>query len=397
MPRFRVDSGTPEEPLLIRYAHRSWLFPLCLTVAIIVVDANTGRELRIVNWLVLVPITAACLCSARVTACYAVVSALLYPLLSHALGRRHLTWADWALVAIAGLLAVPLAVYRARATRFVRHLQGTAETTRQVVLRQVPARWGGLESASRYLAADAEARVGGDFYDVLDTPHGARVILGDVQGKGLPAVATAASLVGAFREAGFYETDLAVVAAHLEDRLARHNLMNRELGVSEERFATAVVLAFPLDEPGTVLMVNFGHDGPYVVSPAGVRQLPDGSGSPVGMAELVGTLPPIVRFPLAADETVLITSDGVTEARDSHDRFFPLADSLAELVPPAGTPTPAAAGAIAPQRVIDHVVKEVLAHTRGRLADDTALLAVRRITDAADAVPLTADLPDYLE
>ncbi|MGW3041059.1 SpoIIE family protein phosphatase [Kitasatospora sp. NPDC001159] len=129
----------------------------------------------------------------------------------------------------------------------------------------------------------------------MATPVGARVILGDVQGKGLPAVSMAAAVVGCFREVAFHEEDLATVASRLEERLLRQNQLAAQLGGREERFATAVVIRFPDDVPDRGTAVAAGQWCADRPRPAGGRA----PGSPA------------VR--LAEDETALIAG-GVTEA-----------------------------------------------------------------------------------
>ncbi|MEU6278495.1 hypothetical protein ABZ871_39830 [Streptomyces populi] len=52
-----------------------------------------------------------------------------------------------------------------------------------------------------YLAAAAEARIGGYQHEAIRTPHGVRLLIGDVRGKGLLAIPAAATLLSAFREA----------------------------------------------------------------------------------------------------------------------------------------------------------------------------------------------------
>ncbi|MET8624239.1 PP2C family protein-serine/threonine phosphatase [Kitasatospora sp. NPDC004669] len=360
-------------PVLVQYGHRSWLVPAALLVAVVVVDGLTPHSFASVSWLVLVPVVAAGLCGPQLTVVFSCLSIAAYLALDSIWAKSQGT-EDFLLVIAGAVLAVPISVFRAQAAAYVHHLQGTAETTRQVVLRPVPPGWGGVDSAARYLAADIEARVGGDFYDVVATPFGARVILGDVQGKGLPAVSMAAALVGCFREVAFHEEDLATVASRLEERLLRQNRLAAQLGGREERFATAVVIWFPDDVPEQIEMVNFGHDGPHALGPAGVRQLPTGSGAPMGFAQLAGGLPEIRRLRLAEDETVLIVSDGVTEARDRQGAFFDLRAHLDRL---AGLP-----GAADPERLVDEIAAAVVRHTGGRRTDDTALLAVRRPREA---------------
>lgn len=67
-----------------------------------------------------------------------------------------------------------------------------AEVAQRVLLRPVPRRAGHLRAAVSYTSAMAEARIGGDLYEVVTGPSGVRVIVGDVQGKGLEAVETSA-------------------------------------------------------------------------------------------------------------------------------------------------------------------------------------------------------------
>ena len=87
-----------------------------------------------------------------------------------------------------------------------------AETAQRAVLRTMPTAIGSVGLAARYVSATAEALVGGDLYEVAATPYGVRVIVGDVRGKGLEAVQTAAAVLGAFRAAAFTEPDLGALS-----------------------------------------------------------------------------------------------------------------------------------------------------------------------------------------
>jgi sigma-B regulation protein RsbU (phosphoserine phosphatase) len=51
----------------------------------------------------------------------------------------------------------------------------------------------------RSLSATEDALVGGDFYEVVVTRHGLRVLVGDLKGKGLEAVQLAALVLAGFR------------------------------------------------------------------------------------------------------------------------------------------------------------------------------------------------------
>ncbi|MFG2606645.1 PP2C family protein-serine/threonine phosphatase [Streptomyces sp. NPDC048514] len=360
----------------------AWLVPLLLLVGIALADFNTGEQFRIVSWIVLVPGTAAAICGVWTTAAFSVVSVVTYVAVDSAWPDQYRAgFADFVLVAVGGLLATLAAAVRVRRERQTLHIQDIAETTRRTVLRPLPSRWAGLEHAGVYLAADEDARVGGDFYDIQPSPHGARVLVGDVQGKGLGAVETAAALLGTFREAGYHEADLVTVAERLETRMLRHRLHTTALGRDDgDRFATAVLIGFPGDTPGMIEVVNFGHEPPLAVGPHGVRELPSGDGVPLGFAELADGVPPVHRVPLTADETLLLVTDGVTEARDAPGCFYPLAREIdrAVMADPRGAE---------PRRLVRRVRDDVLRHCGGRLDDDTTAFAVRRMTKTTGEAP----------
>ncbi|WP_033285292.1 PP2C family protein-serine/threonine phosphatase [Streptomyces sp. NRRL F-525] len=365
---------------LLRVRGRSvaWIPPLLVLVSILLVDWYTGGEFRTVSWIVLVPGIAAAICGVRGTAVFAVLGLATYVLADHAWPRQYQTGLpDFILVGVGGALAVLACVVRVRGERRMLRMRDVAETTRRTLLRPLPPGWGGLDHAAVYLAADAFARVGGDFYDIQPGPHGTRALVGDVQGKGLGAVEAAAALLGTFREAGYHERELATVAARLETRIHRHGLhlaaLDREDDDRIDRFATAILLSFPVAEPDTVEVVNFGHEPPLVVGPHGVRSLPPGHGLPLGLGELahMDGPPPTVRITLAPGETLLVVTDGVTEARDGAGVFYPLKSLVTEGV----LADPHLAD---PDRLVAYVRDGTLRHSGGHLADDTTIFAVRR-------------------
>ena len=367
-----------ERQKLLRVGGRSvsWVPPLLLLVAIAVADYNTTGEFRIVSWIVLVPGIAAALCGVWGTAVFAMLSMGAYTLVDNAWPHQFRAGLpDFILVALGGVLATAACAVRVRGERRALHMRDVTDTVRRTVLRPLPPGWGGLEHAGVYLTADAQARVGGDFYDIQPGPHGTRVFVGDVQGKGLGAVETAAVLLGTFREAGFHEEDLAVVADRLEARMVRHRAYTTALGRADgDRFATAVLLSFPAspaDGDDGVDTVVFGHEPPLAVGPSGVRRLPVAGGLPLGYRDLASGRLPVRRVRLGLDETLLVVTDGVTEARDREGHFFQVAEEVRRAV--AADPR-----LMAPGRLVLDVRDGTLRHCRGHLTDDTTVFAVRR-------------------
>ncbi|MFI8088804.1 PP2C family protein-serine/threonine phosphatase [Streptomyces sp. NPDC086080] len=360
---------------MLRVGGRSvtWVPPLLLLVAITVTDYNTTGEFRIISWIVLVPGIAAAICGVWTTALYAVLSIGAYTFVDNAWPHElQAGLPDFILVTTGGILSTLACAVRVRGERRALHMRDVTDTVRSTVLRPLPKDWGGLEHAGIYLTADAQARVGGDFYDIQPSPHGTRVLVGDVQGKGLGAVETASVLLGTFREAGFHEADLTVLADRLEARMVRHREYTTALGRADgDRFATAVLLGFPADRDDVVDAVVFGHEPPLAVGPGGVRILPLRGGLPLGFRDLSPGTPRTHRVPLAPDETLLMVTDGVTEARDADGRFYRLAEHVARAL--SADPRIAA-----PARLVALVRDGTLRHCRGHLADDTTAFAVRR-------------------
>ncbi|MEU5397830.1 PP2C family protein-serine/threonine phosphatase [Streptomyces sp. NPDC005963] len=239
-----------------------------------------------------------------------------------------------------------------------------AEAAQRAVLPMPARRFDGLRVAARYEAAATDALIGGDFFAVQTTPYGVRAVVGDVRGKGLEAVGAVAVTVGAFREAVEREAELATVAEWLDSALTRER-ERRGGEEADELFATAVLAEVPA-AGGLVRLVNCGHPAPLLVDPdRGTRLLePDRAALPLGMASL-GTAPPRPQeYAFPPDATLLLFTDGLTEARDAHGVFY---ETVAAL---RGAPF---AG---PAELLELVVADVMRHTGGSVADDMALVAL---------------------
>jgi serine phosphatase RsbU (regulator of sigma subunit) len=228
----------------------------------------------------------------------------------------------------------------------------------------MPRRFGSIEVESLYLAAAAEARIGGDFYEVVDTPYGVRLLIGDVRGKGLPAVGAAAAIVNAFREAAYRETDMVGVARRLDASSTRYNAAFPPEGPME-RFATALLVEIP-HEGRRIDVLNCGHPPPLLLNRGKLRVLEPATPSPLlSLAELIGDQYNVDTFDFAPDDLLLVYTDGITEARARDGEFFPLAAWMRRQ-----PPTP-------PRQLLTALHRDLLRYTRGSLDDDIAALAVR--------------------
>ncbi|MGW2821213.1 PP2C family protein-serine/threonine phosphatase [Streptomyces sp. NPDC001443] len=264
---------------------------------------------------------------------------------------------------LTALLAVTLAsdlasCLRGRRERVLAAVRSVAEAAQHALLKPVPETVGPFRVAVRYSAAAAEARIGGDLYALIPTPYGIRMIVGDVRGKGLPAVGTAALVLGVFREAAHDEPDLVAVVDRIERSLERN--------LDGDDFVTAVVAGYPSED--RLELVNCGHAPPLLVRAAGgvVPVEPADPAPPLGLRALSGQTPGLQVLPFADGDQLLLYTDGVTEARDRHRAFYPLAEGLARHVGDE------------PDRTLTALHAELLAHVGGRLHDDAALLLLHK-------------------
>lgn len=226
--------------------------------------------------------------------------------------------------ALSSLLAIALstgfAAFAARARIRREHrldqLRDVARTAQEVIIEAVPETAGPARIATSYESASDAAQIGGDFYDVVPVRGGVRVLIGDVQGKGLHAVRPAAVVLAAFRESAPVSDDLEEVGLKISCALTRRT--------GNERFVTAVLAELAVD--GTTTLLNYGHPGPLVVRANGEvdRAEPDRPGVPLGLGLPADDRPGRYDATLGTGDRVLFHTDGLAEARDPGGRFYPL-------------------------------------------------------------------------
>ncbi|MET7304365.1 PP2C family protein-serine/threonine phosphatase [Embleya sp. NPDC005575] len=262
-----------------------------------------------------------------------------------------------------------------------------AVAAQRVLLRPVPARLGPVRTASMYLAAESGAQIGGDLYEAVQTRYGVRLIIGDVRGKGLPAVRSAAAVLGAFREAVHYEDDLVEVVAHCAAALRRERAMPRGIGQDDEEeqaesFVTVLVAQVP-DRP-VVEMVNRGHPPPLVLRRGTVRALmPASPFPPLGLEDLApAPLGEVESYVFVPGDRLLLHTDGVIEARNRDNDFFALPEAME------------AAHACTPPEFLEQLHRGLIRHTQGRLADDVAMIIAERVDGKAGATAAPRSVPE---
>lgn len=202
------------------------------------------------------------------------------------------------------------------------------------------------------------------------------MIIGDVQGKGLAAIGAGFAVLGAFREAAIREPTLTGVVDALEDAVARHNAFSAQTG-EIERFVTALVLG--CDGENRAEVVNCGHLPPRLLHDGVARPVPLRCTSvPLGMAELSpqARVAEWLDFPPGA--TLLLFTDGVTEARDTSGTFYPLDARLGRWAE------------LGPREVLDALHADLESFSGGIRRDDIAALALRWAPTGSHQRPVTA-------
>jgi serine phosphatase RsbU (regulator of sigma subunit) len=235
------------------------------------------------------------------------------------------------------------------------------EAGRSVQLALMPTRPPTLAGWDIWLYTRSANDVGGDLVDYLQIdPRRLGVMLGDVAGKGLPAALLMAKLQATLRALVSGVASLGALGAEVNRILNRDGLPNR--------FATLVYLEIAPGS-GRVRLLNAGHPPPLRLRSSGVDELPRGSIA-LGIAPDMDFVDQEVE--IQPGETLVVYSDGITEAMNAAGDFFGDERLRAALLP-SRTGTAAQAGA----RILDAVdafVGEAPVH------DDMSLVILTRVS-----------------
>ncbi|MFF3559561.1 SpoIIE family protein phosphatase [Streptomyces sp. NPDC002574] len=176
-----------------------------------------------------------------------------------------------------------------------------------------------VEAVWRYLPADTDAGVGGDWFDVIPL-SGARValVVGDVVGHGINAAATMGRLRTAVRTLADLELPPDKLLAHLDDTFKR--LADEDADAPDQiRMVGGATCLYAVYDPITrrCTMARAGHPPPAIIGPQGQVSFPDlPTGGPLGMG--LGVLFESVDLELPEGSLLALYTDGLVETRD-HD------------------------------------------------------------------------------
>lgn len=214
--------------------------------------------------------------------------------------------------------------------------------------------------------------VGGDYFDVFPlSDNRTAFLIADVSGKGLGAALLTTMLQGALTGMTLGH-DPAQVINHINNFLCSHS----EIG----RYAT--MFFGILDKEGHLEFINAGHPSPFLVRKGEALEAFTEGSYPVGLVP--GAQYTAVCLKLEPGDTLVLFSDGVSEAMDPDDQLFGIQRLRECLTGHHDTPLD----------VLQKCVLESVENfTRGASqADDVTLLLVR-YRAAAARVTADTDVP----
>jgi serine phosphatase RsbU (regulator of sigma subunit) len=195
--------------------------------------------------------------------------------------------------------------------------QGELQAARAIQLGMVPPR-SRLRSLDPHVDIDAilepAKSVGGDFYDaMLIGEQQLGFAVGDVAGKGVPA-ALFMAMSKALTTAALSRTTIGAtsLAEAINAELLRDN---------SEAMNVAMLVGILNLDTGEVRMISAGQEDPLLLSAGGTtpKRVRLEGGPPFGIVEFGY---PLEGLTLGKGETLVLITDGVTEAQDAESRLF---------------------------------------------------------------------------
>ncbi|MFC5639125.1 SpoIIE family protein phosphatase [Streptomyces bullii] len=205
------------------------------------------------------------------------------------------------------------------ARRFTREHNAALALQRSLLPRDLPQQ-SAVETAYRYMPADVQAGVGGDWFDVIPL-SGARValVVGDVIGHGIHAAATMGQLRTAVHTLADLDLPPDELLAHLDDLVIRLGEEAEQAGTGHPMGSNRVIGAScvyavydPITRKATV--ARAGHPSPAIAHLREPVEFPDiPAGPPLGL----GGLPfESAELELEEGSVIALYTDGLIEASD---------------------------------------------------------------------------------
>lgn len=216
-----------------------------------------------------------------------------------------------------------------------------------------------MEVATAYRPAGTGDEIGGDFYDVFEVADGDWVVvIGDVSGKGAEAAELAVLARHTIRAVAVAQVTPSEILQQLNQVLLRH---------PNPRYLTAALLRIRRIDNWWSASIALGGHPPAIISSDRTRPRTIGTpGHPLGLFER-GNFHDL-RFELRPGGTLLLYTDGVTEARAPGQLEFYGESRLMQLLHD-NTETA--------QGLVGRLLQDVLTFQHHTARDDIALVALQ--------------------
>jgi serine phosphatase RsbU (regulator of sigma subunit) len=222
----------------------------------------------------------------------------------------------------------------------------------------------GVDIVAKYRPSREKALLGGDFYDVVQTPdRTVHIVIGDVAGHGPDEAALGAALRIAWRAFTF-------AGVHGADRMRLLDQVLRAERAGPGIFATVLSLTMAPDCP-RISVIRAGHPAMLLHGTGTVEWIEPPGGQALGLNSSDW---PRYEMDLPAGHALLLITDGLFEGHSGRGNERLGEDGLLELARSyAALPGPAFVDAL-----IDGA--ETRAHEHGGFSDDVAVVRVARTT-----------------
>jgi PAS domain S-box-containing protein len=226
----------------------------------------------------------------------------------------------------------------------------------------------GLTVQTAYAMAADEALVGGDFWDTFAYDHGhVALVLGDVIGHGLTSAIFTTELKHTLRAYIREHEQPARILYQMNQFLYQSNrLFGEGINTEGSDAPVCVALAVIARETGAGTLALAGMEPPILVRAHGQTEQSAAVGTPLGIVPNEQYTQ--VDFQLEAGDTLILTTDGITEARQG--QTFLDAAGLMRLAVAANGGTL--------KEMADAILNGAREFAGGTLRDDASLVLVRR-------------------
>lgn len=231
-----------------------------------------------------------------------------------------------------------------------------AETLQEALLN-LDGKVSGVRFGHLYRSSTLSTRVGGDFYDVFALGGGrVGVLVGDVSGKGLEAAVLTTIVKHTIRAFAHESRSPSDILWRSNEALAASSRL-------KDFASVALAVIDPAD--GTGAYCGAGHPPGLILREGGLVDSMS-CGSPV-LGAFTGLEYNECEFKIGSLDTLVLYTDGVTEARARDGEFFG-DERLVEVL--------AASGGLGADALAGHLGSVVTEFTGGRLSDDVAIVTL---------------------